>query len=283
MAAAMVYFTIMTAVTPNSSSSTSSGLPPEDILLIETLAANAWPPERMVLVDGWRLRSAGGITRRANSVWPNADTGTSSLEEKLAAVERHYADLGQPSIFQICNAARPASLDATLAARGYGANSHTFVQVAPIRDVLQNLPPLRLYPHFEIEVSEEFHDDWFALYCLSEEVSGHAAAMRGGILQRIEPAHGFALVRINDEPAAVGLGVVEEGWLGIFCMATLPPFRRQGAAGAVLRTLAIWSQLYDAQHAYLQVMQNNPVAQHLYAKAGFATAYHYHYREKRLQ
>ena len=279
----MVYFTIMTAMESNASSSTSSGLPPEDILLIETLAANAWPPEQTVVIDGWRLRNAGGITRRANSVWPNADAGAANLEEKLAAVEHHYAALGQPSIFQICGAARPADLDATLARRGYGANSHTFVQTAPIRDLLQNLPPLRLYPNFDIEVSEEFYDDWFALYCLSEEVSGRAAAMRGGILQRIEPAHGFALLHIDGEPAAVGLGVVESGWLGIFCMATLPPFRRRGAAGAILRTLAIWGQLYDAQQAYLQVMQNNPPAQQLYAKAGFATAYHYHYREKRLQ
>ncbi len=278
----MVYFTIMTATTSDSSSSTSSRLLPEEILLIETLAANAWPPEHLVLVDGWRLRSAGGVTRRANSVWPNAEDGAASLEAKLAAVEDHYAALGQPSIFQICDAARPAGLDAILAARGYGANSHTFVQVAALRDLLQNLPPLRQYPHFEIEVSEEFYDEWFALYCLSEAVSGHAAAMRGGILQRIEPAHGFALLRIDGEPAAVGLGVVERSWLGIFCMATLPPFRRQGAAGAVLRTLAIWGQLYEAQHAYLQVMQNNPVAQQMYAKAGFATAYHYHYREKRL-
>ena len=270
-------------MTTNSSASTSSGFPPEDILLIETLAANAWPPEQTVIVDGWRLRSAGGVTRRANSVWPNADTGAAGLEEKLAAVENHYSALGLPSIFQICDAARPADLDANLAARGYDANSHTFVQVAPMREVLQNLPPLRLYPHFEIEVSEEFYDEWFAFYCLSEEVSGHAAAMRGGILQRIELAHGFALLRIDGEPAAVGLGVVEQGWLGVFCMATLPAFRRQGAAGAILRTLAIWGQLYDAQQAYLQVMQNNPVAQQLYAKAGFATAYHYHYREKRLQ
>jgi N-acetylglutamate synthase len=276
----MVYFSIMAT---SSYMTANAGLGPEDILLIETLAANAWPPERSVVLDGWRLRSAGGVTRRANSVWPNADTGGASLEDKLAAVERHYAALGQPSIFQICDAARPANLDAALAARGYGANSHTFVQTAPIRDLLQNLPPLRLYPHFEIEVSEEFYDEWFAFYCHSEEVSGYAATMRRGILRRIQPTHGFALLRINGEPAAVGLGVAEAGWLGIFNMATLPEFRRQGAAGAILRTLAIWGQLYDAQQAYLQVMKNNPAAQQLYAGAGFATAYHYYYREKRSQ
>jgi ribosomal protein S18 acetylase RimI-like enzyme len=151
-----------------------------------------------------------------------------------------------------------------------------------LRALLQNLPPLRLYPHFELEVSEEFDPAWFALYCASEEVSGHAAAMRSSILQRIALPHGYALLRIGGQPAAVGLGVVEAGWLGIYCMATLPAFRRQRGASAVLRTLAIWGQLYDAQMAYLQVMQNNTPAQGLYARAGFATAYHYHYREKRI-
>ena len=85
----MVYFSIMATF---SATITSAGLGPEDILLIETLAANAWPPERSVILDGWRLRSAGGITRRANSVWPNADTGTASLEDKLAAVEQQKLD-----------------------------------------------------------------------------------------------------------------------------------------------------------------------------------------------
>jgi ribosomal protein S18 acetylase RimI-like enzyme len=258
------------------------GFAPQDILLIETLAANAWPPEESIELDGWRLRSAGGVTRRANSVWPNAAGGRADLEDKLAAVERHYAALGQSSIFQICDTAQPPDLDEALAARGYDANSHTYVQVAPVRLLLQNLPPLRLYPHFELEVSEEFYDEWFALYCASEEVSGHAAALRASILRRIAPAHGFALLRIGGEPAAVGLGVVEAGWLGIYCMATVPAFRRQRAALAVLRTLAIWGQLYEAQHAYLQVMQHNTSAQQLYARAGFATAYHYHYREKRI-
>jgi N-acetylglutamate synthase len=74
--------------------------------------------------------------------------------------------------------------------------------------------------------------------------------------------------------------VVEQGWLGIFCMGTLPAFRRQGAANAILRTLAIWAQLYDAQNAYLQVMDENRPAQALYGRVGFTTLYHYYYREK---
>jgi ribosomal protein S18 acetylase RimI-like enzyme len=38
--------------------------------------------------------------------------------------------------------------------------------------------------------------------------------------------------------------------------------------------------LYDARRAYLQVMDQNAAAQALYARVGFETLYHYHYREK---
>jgi GNAT superfamily N-acetyltransferase len=273
---------------------------PQDILLIETLAANAWPPQQSEDLDGWRLRSAGGITRRANSVWPNTLGGQIGLDARLSAVERHYSALGLPSIYQICAAAQPPDLDEILAARGYAADAHTLVQTAPICLLLQNLPPPHHVPHVDVprvdvprvdvprvdvprvdvEVCEEFDDEWFALYCRSEAVSGHAAAVRGAILRRIAPPHGFALLRSGGEPAAVGLGVVERGWLGIFCMATVPGFRRQGAATALLRALALWGETCGAEDSYLQVMQDNAPAQQLYAKGGFVTAYPYHYRIK---
>jgi N-acetylmuramic acid 6-phosphate etherase len=257
-------------------------LAPQDILLIETLAANAWPPQQSEELDGWRLRSAGGITRRANSVWPNALGGQVGLEERLSAVERHYSALGLPSIFQICAAAQPPDLDEILAARGYSADAHTFVQTVPLRLLLQKVPPLvgNGSGGFAIEIGETFNGEWFAFYCRSEEVSGHAAAVREDILRRIAPPHSFALLRIGGEPAAVGLGVVESDWLGIFCMATLPRFRRRGAASALLRALALWGETCGAEHSYLQVMQNNAPAQQLYAKGGFVTAYPYHYRIK---
>jgi N-acetylglutamate synthase len=247
---------------------------------LELLSANAWPAAEIVPLDGWRLRFTGGVTRRANSVWPNAHHGDALLDDKLAAVESFYAQRHAPVVYQICEAMRPAELDAVLEARGYTAHSHSLVQSAPIATLLEQLPPLRMYPDFEVEVSEEFDPVWFDLFCLSEEVDGHGAAMRRGILERIEPAHGFVLVRVGGEPAAVGLGVAEDGWVGVFSVATRPEFRRRGAARAIMRTLAIWGQLYGAQQVYLQVMVKNKVAQTLYASMGFTTAYQYHYREK---
>lgn len=250
------------------------------ILMLETLSANAWPAAEVETCGGWRLRSTQGVTRRANSVWPNHDDGALPLEVRLAQVEAFYAARHLPTIYQICDAMQPAQLDAVLAARGYIHEAPSCVQIASLATLLERLPSLRHYPTFEVEVSEEFDPQWFDLYCDCEAVSATAASVRRTILERITPLHGFVTLYADGAPAAVGMGVIEASWLGIFSMATLPAYRRQGAARAILRTLAVWAQLYDAQSAYLQVMEHNVPAQALYAAAGFVTAYRYHYRVK---
>ena len=62
-------------------------------------------------------------------------------------------------------------------------------------------------------------------------------------------------------------------------MATHVDFRRQGAATTILHALAGWSKEQGASQLYLQVMDENKPARRLYARAGFDTVYHYHYRE----
>ena len=52
---------------------------------LEELAANAWPAGEVEELDGWRLRFNAGVTRRANSVWPNAAGDCLPLAEKSTA------------------------------------------------------------------------------------------------------------------------------------------------------------------------------------------------------
>jgi ribosomal protein S18 acetylase RimI-like enzyme len=111
-----------------------------------------------------------------------------------------------------------------------------------------------------------------------ELVDEAALGVWQGILERIRPSTGYALLQLEDQTAAIGFGVLEAGWLGIFGMATHPHFRRRGAATAVLRWLAQWGEEQGATHAYLQVMEENTAALALYARLGFETLYHYHYR-----
>jgi len=250
------------------------------VLWLETMAAKAWPAAKNEVVDGWQLRAAEGVTRRANSVWPNAAQNELALEEKLARAETFYEAHNLPPRYQISPAMQPVHLDDLLAAQGYRQVARTAVQINALTEILRNTAPLRSQPSFVMEVTEEFDADWFVTFNAVEHADDASNPVRQAILQRIAQPVGFAHLRIDDEPAAVGLGVIEDEWVGIFCMATQSQFRRRGAASAVLRTLGIWAQMYGAERAYLQVMVENVGAQALYTRIGFTTVYHYHYREK---
>jgi ribosomal protein S18 acetylase RimI-like enzyme len=242
---------------------------------LEEIAANAWPAAVVQIVDGWRLRFNWGITRRANSVWPNENGGGHSLAEKLALVEDFYAHRSGPARYQICPAAQPANLDELLAARGYTTDARTAVQIASVETILART---ETHPAHAVAMYETFDESWFDLYCQTEQVSPQAAEGRRGILQRIGPRTGFALLHTAGQPAAIGLGVVERGWLGLFSIAAHPQFRRKGAATTMVHALAQWGQTYGVQQVYLQVMVENIPALALYRRFGIETLDHYYYR-----
>ncbi len=246
------------------------------IQYLEELSGNAWPAAVVQVIDGWRLRFNWGVTRRANSVWPNQAGDRHSLAEKLALVEDFYTRRGYPARYQICPATQPANLDAVLAARGYTGEASTCVQVASLATVLAQTDP---NPAQTVIVADTFDEQWFAAYCRIEQISDHAAQARREILQRIGPPVAYALLKVEGHPLAVGSAVVERGWAGIFGMATGAEFRRQGAATTVLHALTKWGQRCQATQIYLQVMENNAPARALYARAGFERLYSYHYRQ----
>jgi ribosomal protein S18 acetylase RimI-like enzyme len=263
--------------------------PLEKIRHIETLAMRAWPAEEVIVQAGWRLRHTRGVTRRANSVWPNGagreDEGA-TLALRLEAVEAFYQARNLPPRFQICPVAVPADLDHQLAARGYRAVAPTHVQRAFLKTVLMQTDTAHAGSGWDLRIGEAPSDAWFAAYQRAEASGDHEAAMRRTIIAQISADGrarcGFALLCLAGEPIALGLGVVEAGYLGIFSMATVSAARRQGAATLILRGLADWAYAQGATQAYLQVMHNNQAAQALYAQVGFETLYDYHYREREI-
>src|SRR5260370_24946957 len=68
----------------------------DQLLRLEELAFAAWPAEEVERADGWRLRWTRGVTRRANSVWPNEATGDAPLSDRIARAEAFYAAAAPP-------------------------------------------------------------------------------------------------------------------------------------------------------------------------------------------
>ena len=229
-------------------------LPDADRELLDRLAADACPPLEQVEVDGWRLRAARGVLRRANSTLPYGDA------LPLDAVVEFYAARGLPAAVQVSD----ERLDARLADLGWRRETEVLVLQGPAPAG----PPG--------DVRDTADDAWLRCW---DAVDG-----RGGgdvvreCLARITAPAGYARVEVDGRTVAVGRGVVQEGRLGVFSMAVLPEHRRQGLGRQVLGALGAWAAGLGATSSYLQVEAGSTAALALYGGAGLLPAYGYGYR-----
>ncbi|MEU8397147.1 GNAT family N-acetyltransferase [Nonomuraea sp. NPDC048892] len=231
---------------------------------IERRAVAAWPAGHAEERDGWLLRHTPGVHRkRSNSALPLVNASPS-----LAAVETFYADRCLPAIVQVSPAEQHTELDAALAARGYAKTGETLVMTADAETVLTAATK-----NGDSGVERVFdRDRWAALF---EAVTSDAGSMP--VIGRIEPE---TVLLVAGNGAGLGLAVMDDGWTGVFCMATHPGRRREGVARAVMAELARWSQERGAPCLYLQVEEDNHPARALYEGLGFTTSHRYHYRRE---
>ncbi len=242
---------------------------------LEEAALNAWPALQTVLLGGWVARFANGYTKRANSVTPLYTVAQPApLERQVAVCEKLYASRKQPAIFRLPSFCTPVGLDAALAAGGYRALDETLVQTRDLRRF-----STRPAATFMLLPRSEGLDSWLdAFHRLSparRDVDTHRRMMRC-----ITGSVALGVVMVDGDIIGCGLGVAENGRLGIFDMVIGAEWQRQGHGRDLLNGLLDWGRIMSAHTAYLQVMANNAPARALYAAAGFETAYHYHYRAR---
>jgi ribosomal protein S18 acetylase RimI-like enzyme len=244
---------------------------------LERLFFGAWPAAEVLALGDWRLRFTSGVTRRANSVWPGGASGL-ALDAAIGRAEAFYRARGAPARFQLFPTEPCAALDPALAERGYELESPVSVQLAAASDVARAIGA----DGAAVEVEERVTPAWWSVAAERSRFAAVPEPYRA-LLDRIGPRAGFALARLEGEPAASGLGVVDGDFAGIFSMLTLPERRRRGAAQAVLGALARWAERRGAERLALQVERDNPAALALYARAGFREIYGYHYRLARAR
>ncbi|MGZ6672961.1 MAG: GNAT family N-acetyltransferase [Solirubrobacteraceae bacterium] len=234
------------------------------MLLVEELAARAWPAAEAHRLDGWLLRHTPSLTRRrSNSALPLAgDRGDPAL------VEDFYARRGARALVQVSPAEERGGLDAELERRGWTRDGTTDVLVAGAGAALAGTAP------GEVALTDRPNADWVAAWAACEErpdADEHART----VLCRIEPPTAYARAA---EGRGVGLAVCERGWAGLFCVATAAGARRRGIAGHVVHALTSWAVERGARRLYLQVESANAPAQAFYERAGFTRSHGYHYR-----
>nr|WP_120521459.1 GNAT family N-acetyltransferase [Arthrobacter celericrescens] len=247
-----------------------------DAGLLEELMDRAWPaPDREELA-GWVMRAAGGVTQRANSVWPRVAVADTAA---LSAATLWYRSRRLPLIFQVFDSPRSAELDALLDAGRFTRQSETLIMTRAAEGILPGVVP-------GVEISAAPSEEWLSLWWSVDGRGGDAEReIVRGILAGCPSL--YALVRADDGvPAAVGRLALPPGaaaWGGLYCMATGREHRRQGFARKILDALLAAGAAGGAGSFWLMVTAGNAPAQALYAGAGFAEQGRYLYRQAPLQ
>ncbi|MGJ6966841.1 GNAT family N-acetyltransferase [Streptosporangium sp. G11] len=243
--------------------------------VFDRLVDQAWPAIQRVDAGGWTLRAADGVTKRANSVLPLGEP--EDLEAGIERAERFYADRGLPCVFSVGGGATPG-LDASLRERGYRVVDPTLIMTArlePGGDVPEEPgePGEAGEPGGSVELAGAPSQAWLdAWWSVDGRFGDDGLATAARILTGV-PAVYASLGR-----EAVGRGVVQGEWLGIYSMAVMPHARRRGHGRKVLRALLSHARAQGTQRAYLVVVESNTAARTLYERQGFTVAGRYHYR-----
>ena len=224
-----------------------------------------------MLFDGWVLNFGDGFTRGANAIFPLYPSSV-DVEEKIAACEMLYARKSRETVFRITNKSPPEDLDARLEASGYTQAAQTSVQVAEI-GVTDSSTDVSV-----AEMNDAWLEDLWRLSATPPAMQPGAADM----LEAILPPRACASLRDDGKTVAIGLGVLERGYVGLWDIIVDVEHRNQGLGERILAALLNWGKRQGATRAYLAVLCENAAALRLYEKHGFREVYQYWYRYKRV-
>lgn len=242
------------------------------IVGLQERAARAMPAEVVEDEAGWWLRHAPRCAWWVSAVLPHGPAGPDELARRVAATERFYAARGAVPRFQLSPVACPPDLDALLADRGYRHDTPASLQIAATAEVAQAPPAGPLRVALDDRPTTAWIDTWHAV--------GHGGDpdAERDLLARVDRPSCYASGYLGPDVVAVGRAVADDGWAGVFSMATLPRARGQGAGRRVLAALAAWAASQGADGMYLQMEPANTAALRLYGRAGFTELCAYHYR-----
>lgn len=242
----------------------------------EQAGLNASAPPQEAWVDGWLIRLSPGKAKRSRCV--NAlQAGSLPLDELLARCQASFDAAGLPLVLRITPYSQPADLDRQLAGRGWFEFDAADVMVrSSLADAHRpGLPEGQVL--MALDASSYAQAVGLLRGSSDIEIAAHAERMQASAV----PYQGFLLQRSCDGALLCCGQFAREGDLiGLFDIFTPAEQRGQGHGEQLCRALLRQAASQGARAAYLQVGAENAVAQRLYARLGFVTAYRYHYRAK---
>ena len=259
-----------------------------DSLFYELLSFNTHPCLSEEMYDGWLLRFAEGYTKRANSV---SVVGESCLvaQDKISYCEAAYGARNLPTVFKIAPMA--AELDKILEAKGYSAVDKTNVMTVDLKgkgkttekdrkDKNRKSKDVLGTGEVSVTIEEKFTEGWQYYYFTFNKVSPSTVPTAKKIQARITNPVLCATVYVDKKAIACGLGVLEQGYVGLLDIVVKEEYRGCGFGRVLCRSLLEKAKEKGATIGYLQVVDSNEVAKKLYESLGFEDVYSYWYRVK---
>jgi ribosomal protein S18 acetylase RimI-like enzyme len=244
------------------------------ITQLEELSMDAWPSLQTMMYDGWVLRFSDGYTKRANSSNP-LYRGVLKVEEKIDRCEKLYSEGRLDTVFKLTTASQPPGLDGILETRGYSLESASSVQTLDLDAMVGQSEP-------GLVLSSEVSDEWFSAFGLMSGLDQRTGLTAKRMLLSIVPKKCLASASSGGKIVACGMAVLQGEYVGLFDIVTHKEFRRLGYGKRLTLGLLHWAKGNGAKVAYLQVLLSNEAALPLYSSLGFAEAYQYWYRVKKL-
>lgn len=240
-----------------------------DVAALESAAFLAWPalePEENL--QGWRLRFAGGYTKRANSA--NSTCQARALDAAvLQALAQRFVPRSLPPVFRLVEGTVPDGAESQLQAHGYREVDPSLVLVREVSAADAALAA----PAQAADAA-----DWLQTFVAVSGKPRHGQDIHLQMLQSISAPCCWAVrIGADGQQQACALGVLAQGQLGLFDIATCAELRRQGLAARLVRQVLGWGARQGARRAYLQVLASNAPALALYQKLGFRLGYRYTY------
>lgn len=245
---------------------------------IEEMSMNAWPALNTYLYDGWVLCATNRYTKRANSIYPLYE-GKVEIDRKLAYCQDFYEKLSMPTTFKLHDGEDHHALDIFLEDQGYHVLTPTDVMIKDLTD-------FQIRGDLDYRVVHGYSEEWADLYgdtICGKDTSERSTQVRGlqkTMLQAIVQPSFYVFVESDGQVVAIGNGVVEDGYLGLYNLVVQPDYRGKGYGRLTMLSLLQEGKKLGANKSYLQVICNNEVAVNLYKSLGFNQLYRYWYRRK---
>lgn len=248
-------------------------------LRYEELALNAFPVLHTEVYDGWILRFSEGKSYSGNCVTP-LYLSTRAYEDKIDYCEQKFSDRSLPCVFKM-TANVSSSLDQQLAMRGYEQAGKTRIMECRLDQLAEEDWQAPSCPETEITLSHRLEEDWLDAFLKLDGMDGVSDPVSArAMLEAIRTPVYCAAIYEGSSIVGCGLGVVEDGRIGLYDIRVRDGLRRLGIGAAICRAIMKEGIREGADTAYLQVLASNRPAAALYESLGFEEVYTCWYRVK---